>query len=47
VWSTILEARPDCRVELVPRAYNHQRLVAEMRAEQLPEDSVETVLTGW
>ena len=28
-------------------AYDHDRLAAEMRAERLPEEFVETVLTGW
>jgi predicted phosphodiesterase len=47
VWYTILEARPDFRVEFAPVAYDHERLAAEMRAERLPEEFVETVLTGW
>ena len=34
-------------VEFVPLAYDHERLAAEMRAERLPEEFVETVLTGW
>lgn len=28
-------------------AYDHERLAAEMRAERLPEEFVETILTGW
>ena len=28
-------------------AYDHGRLAREMRAEGLPEEFVETVLTGW
>lgn len=34
-------------VELVPLRYDHERLVAEMRAERLPEEFVRTVLSGW
>lgn len=34
-------------VEFVPVQYDHERLAAEMRAERLPEEFVETVLTGW
>lgn len=34
-------------VELVPLEYDHQGLAAEMRAERLPEEFVETVETGW
>jgi len=47
VWLTILEATPELRVEFVPVEYNHVRLGDEMRAERLPEEFVETVLTGW
>jgi predicted phosphodiesterase len=47
VWYAILEPTPDLRVEFVPVAYDHERLAAEMRAERLPEEFVETALTGW
>ncbi|MBI3821456.1 MAG: metallophosphoesterase family protein [Planctomycetes bacterium] len=38
---------PAPRVEFVPVRYDHERLAAEMRAEKLPAEFVETVLTGW
>jgi len=47
VWYAILEARPEFHVEFVPVEYDHRRLAAEMRAERLPEEFVETVRTGW
>ena len=47
VWYAILEARPDLHVEFVAVAYDYQRLADEMRAEKLPEEFVQTVLTGW
>jgi len=47
VWYAILEARPHFRVEFVPVAYDYQRLAREMRDENLPEEFVETILTGW
>jgi predicted phosphodiesterase len=47
VWYALLEARPDLRVEFVPVEYDQQRLAHEMRAEKLPEEFVQTVLTGW
>ena len=47
VWYAVLEAGPDLRVEFVPVEYDYRQLAAEMRAEQLPEEFVETVLTGW
>lgn len=48
VWYALLEARDgDLNVELLPLPYDHQSLAADMRAEGLPEEFVETVLTGW
>jgi diadenosine tetraphosphatase ApaH/serine/threonine PP2A family protein phosphatase len=34
-------------VEFIDLNYDRERLAAEMRAEQLPEEFVETILTGW
>jgi predicted phosphodiesterase len=47
VWYAILEARPDFRVEFIPLAYDFNELAAEMRAEKLPREFIETVVTGW
>jgi predicted phosphodiesterase len=47
VWYTMLSAEPDLRVEFIPVHYDHERLAAEMRGERLPEEFVQTVLTGW
>ena len=47
VWYTLLSADPELHVEFVPVSYDHQQLAAEMRAESLPEEFVETILTGW
>lgn len=38
---------PPIEVELIRLAYDHERLAAEMRDEDLPEEFVETILTGW
>ena len=38
---------PALTVEFVPVVYDHERLAREMRDERLPEEFVETVLTGW
>ena len=35
------------RHEFVPIHYDHRSLADEMRNEQLPEEFVETILTGW
>lgn len=34
-------------VEFVPLTYDHERLADEMRTERLPDEFVETILTGW
>jgi hypothetical protein len=55
VWYTLLDVpqperhggRSLQRVVFIPVAYDHQRLAAEMRDERLPEEFVETILTGW
>jgi hypothetical protein len=48
VWMTLVEDRAGALdVEHVPVAYDHERLAREMREERLPEEFVETVLTGW
>jgi hypothetical protein len=47
VWYTLLEAGPPLRVEFVPVEYDHQRLARELREERLPEEFIQTVLTGW
>lgn len=44
----LLEAREESLgVELLPLRYDHPGLAAEMRREGLPEEFVETILTGW
>jgi predicted phosphodiesterase len=49
VWYTLLQIGCDgsLRVEFVPVEYDHHRLAAEMRHEKLPDEFVETILTGW
>jgi hypothetical protein len=48
VWYCVLEERgEDLGVELVPLPYDYEALAAEMRGEELPEEFVETVTSGW
>lgn len=48
VWYTLLEYSPaGLQVEFVPLEYDFSLLADEMRQEKLPEEFVETVLTGW
>jgi hypothetical protein len=48
VWYTLLDAEEDGWKEtFIPVEYDHEALAREMREEGLPEEFVETVLTGW
>ncbi len=48
VWYALLEANGrELSVDFVPVAYDHEALAREMRHEELPEEFVETILTGW
>lgn len=48
VWYAVLEAEGrDLSVDFVPVAYDHEALAREMLDEELPEEFVETILTGW
>ncbi len=48
VWYALLEAvGRELEVSFVPVSYDHEALAEEMRAEHLPEEFVETILTGW
>ena len=57
VWYSMLEASAQgpfsgereigINVELIPLVYDYQSLAAEMRRERLPDEFIETVLTGW
>jgi hypothetical protein len=48
VWYALLEERGgELAVDLLPLPYDHRELAAEMRRERLPEEFVETILTGW
>lgn len=46
-WAMIAAGEGELAVELLPLAYDHPALAAEMRSEKLPEEFVETTLTGW
>jgi hypothetical protein len=47
VWYTLLMAEPSLQVEFIPVHYDYQQLAQDMREEGLPEEFVDTVLTGW
>ncbi len=50
VWYTLLTINPaesQVQCELLPVTYDYELLAYEMRQEHLPEEFVETILTGW
>ena len=49
VWYGLLDFDRGRRpaIEFLPVSYDHVRLAREMREEALPEEFVETILTGW
>ncbi|MBM3971409.1 MAG: metallophosphoesterase family protein [Planctomycetes bacterium] len=56
VWYTLLRTGGDVgageaplpwEVEFVPLIYDHERLACEMRDERLPDEFIQTILTGW
>lgn len=48
VWYSVVEVQGrGVKVEFVPLAYDRHRLAQEMRVEKLPEEFVQTILTGW
>ena len=48
VWYAVVEDRDgEIGVKLVPLGYDHVALADEMRREGLPEEFIETILTGW
>jgi predicted phosphodiesterase len=57
VWYTMIDTEPNgagesapshqANVEFVPLVYDHERLAQEMQAERLPEEFIETIMTGW
>lgn len=48
VWYALIDGMgDDVAVDFVPVAYDHRALAEEMRSEELPEEFVETILTGW
>ena len=48
VWYTLLTVESSgVKAEFVPVSYDYQGLAADMRTERLPEEFVETIVTGW
>lgn len=46
-WFSIVHFSPELQVEFIPLEYDFQRLAKEMKEEKLPEEFIQTTLTGW
>ncbi len=46
-YALLEERGGELSVDLLPLPYDHRELAAEMRRERLPEEFVETILSGW
>jgi predicted phosphodiesterase len=47
VWYAMLTANGQVEIEFIPLEYDYKRLAHEMREEQLPQEFIDTILTGW
>jgi predicted phosphodiesterase len=48
VWYSLLDVSPtETSAHFIPVEYDHHLLSREMQRERLPEEFVETILTGW
>jgi predicted phosphodiesterase len=47
VWYAWYDSARSEPFTFMPVAYDHQRLAREMREEKLPEEFIETIVTGW
>ncbi|MFQ5863686.1 MAG: metallophosphoesterase family protein [bacterium] len=46
-WYAILSANGHVEIEFIPLEYDYLRLAEEMREENLPQEFIDTILTGW
>ena len=47
VWYALLTVGDSVDVEFIPIQYDHEALAADMDAERLPGEFIETILSGW
>ena len=47
VWYTMIDGNDGLDVQFIGIEYDHELLAAEMVAERLPKEFVQTTLTGW
>lgn len=47
VWYAFIDSEAKVPFTFVPVPYDYERLALEMRAERLPDEFVQTILSGW
>lgn len=47
VWYSILTNNGTVHIDFIPLEYEHRLLATQMKEENLPNEFIETVLTGW
>lgn len=47
VWYAMLSPNNGVHLEFIPLEYDYKALAAEMKAENLPQEFIDTILTGW
>jgi len=47
VWYAILTENGDVGIEFIPLEYDCKSLATEMKEENLPQEIIDTILTGW
>lgn len=47
VWYALLTFNGQVGIEFIPLDYDYKQLAHEMRAEKLPKEFIDTILTGW
>ena len=47
VWYALLTANGNVEIEFLPLEYNYKKLAQEMKEEEIPQEFIDTILTGW
>jgi diadenosine tetraphosphatase ApaH/serine/threonine PP2A family protein phosphatase len=47
VWYAMLTGNGHVEIEFIPLEYDYPRLAEEMKKENLPQEFIDTILTGW
>ncbi|MFQ5602131.1 MAG: metallophosphoesterase family protein [bacterium] len=47
VWYAVISVNDEPQIEFVPLNYDYPELALEMEKEQIPQEFIQTILTGW